>query len=242
MNQLKKLLVVLPALALILGLTTTPVFARDGNGDSSSEQAASSIAASSSAETENSTSTSAQSEPNDKTGTNDTASKKAEVESEVRTEAKDAAQGEIESESKGLIDRLKKTEKEHSEADRQKNCAAAEKGLETKLSNLSKNASAFHVRIDNVLAMAIAYQKDNNISVNNFDALVATAQAAQTKSASSISALNALNPNLNCADANVAQNVAEFKVAAAQARTDLKAYKQAVIAVLTALEAAKGGN
>ncbi len=145
-------------------------------------------------------------------------------------------------ESKAVISDLKKTKKEHTNEERHKNCAAAEHGLETKLSNLSKNAAAFQVKISGVLNKAIAFQKDHNVTVANFDALVAAAHAARTQSASSISALGELDANLDCNQPDVAQHVASFKVAATKAKTDLKAYKEAVKAILVALENTKEGN
>ena len=138
-----------------------------------------------------------------------------------------------------LLAGLRKEHKEHTTAQRQKYCQAAKHGLETKLTKLGKNAVAFQARIDKIFAKAQTYQSKNNIQVTNWDVLLATAQAAQTKAASSVATLQALNVNLDCTSSTVADNVATFKAAAKQARTDLHAYKSAVKDILKALEAAK---
>ena len=223
MNKIKKMLAIMPAILLMLGLTTLPVLARDGSDDSST--------------TPSTTSLTETKETPEVTSHN-----KTEVNKEVSENVKHEIENEIENETKNTISEFKKTEKEHSQEERKKNCDAAEHGLETKLTNLSKNASAFQVKVDGALAKAIAYQKDNNLTITGFDILVTTAQTAQTQSASSVSALSSLNTNLDCSQPGVAQNVAAFKVAAKMTRTNLKAYKDAVKTVLKAIETAKEGN
>ncbi len=227
MNKIKKALAITPAIILMLGLTTLPAFARNGSDDSST----------------NTQTTTSQSEAKETIKTPEvTSQNKTEVNKEASEVVKLGIENETENESKDIVNEFKKTDKEHSQADRKKNCDAAENGLETKLTNLSKNALAFQTKIDGVLTMSIAYQNDNNLHNTVFDALVTTAQKAQVESASSVSALSSLNTNLDCSNPSVAQNVAAFKVAAKKARADLKAYKDAVKAILKSIETSKEGN
>lgn len=148
------------------------------------------------------------------------------------------AETEAETEGQDFIDNLLKTHKRHTEQERQKNCQAAQKGLETKLSNIQKNASKFQTLINEVYQKALDYQQANNLSPAGFDQLVSTANSAKDTASASVSALASLSVNLDCSSSSVAGNVATFRAAAQQARTDLVSYKTAVKAVLTALEGA----
>jgi hypothetical protein len=237
MNILKKSLAVALTGFLLVGLLSFPVLARDGSDDSVT-QTTTTEHTNTESTSSSGTSTSEQAELNNQ----EFQVRQVEVEHESDTGIRKETESETEKETDDVIAELKKTEKEHSKEDRIKNCQTAESGLETKLSALSKNATAFQTKIDDTFAKVLVFQKVKNISATDFDKLVASAQTTQTQSASSIAALNALSSNLDCSSSTVAHSVAEFKVAAKQARTDLKAYKQAVKDIMKALEAAKEGN
>ena len=130
----------------------------------------------------------------------------------------------------------KKTEVK--QEDRQKRCETHKQGLETKFAKIVANSQRSQARIDEILAKAQAFQASKNLSPVDFSALVATATSARTTSAAAISALQAVQPTLDCANPNVANDVATFKAAAEQTRTALKDYKAAVKNVLTSLKAA----
>ncbi len=129
--------------------------------------------------------------------------------------------------------------KEVSQADHQKRCEAHKQGLTNKFSHIVTNSQRIQDRITDVLTKAQAYQTAHNLTVANFDTLVATAQSAGATSAASITSLKAVTPSLDCNNVSVASDVATFKTAAKTTRDDLKAYRTAVKAVLQALEAAK---
>lgn len=125
---------------------------------------------------------------------------------------------------------------------RQKVCEGRKNGLTNKFSRTVTNSQRIQARFDEVLSKAQTYQQAKNITVANWDGLVAGAQAAQATSAASIAALQAVTPAINCTSATVADSVATFKTAAGQTRDGLKAYRTAVKAVLKALITAKSGS
>jgi hypothetical protein len=249
----KKLTLVLATALLSVGVFTTPALAKDGisGGDTTSTSnttqntgittATSESKTGDSSNTQNTGITTATSES--KTGDSNTHQKQeAKVEQETHAAEVSSHKDALETETETEINDLLKDHPKHSVNERQKNCQAAEHGLETKFQSLSTNATSFQTKIDAALSNAITYQKDNNLTVTNFAQLVADAQAAQSKAAASVSVLSGLSPTLDCTQPTVATNVANFKVAVKQAKTDLLVYKDAVKAVLQALEAAKGGN
>ncbi len=133
----------------------------------------------------------------------------------------------------------KEHKKEQTDAERQKKCEDRKSGLETKFTSIAANSLRFQGRIDDIYAKALAYQQANNLTPANLDSLVAAANSAKSTSAASVAALQTGAPTLDCTNHEVATTVATFKVSAEQARTNLKAYKAAVKAVIQALRDAK---
>lgn len=214
---------------LTASLFTVPTFANDSNSGSSNE-------------TSHANTSSTTISVNDSNSQSTEHNQEVKVEQEANTETENTQEDTLNTESNHEISNLLKSHEKHSDNERQKKCQAAEHGLETKLKSLAKNATAFQNRIDKALNLAISFQKDHNVTVSNFDQLVTAAQTAQSQAATSVSVLNGLSPNLDCSQNTVATNVAKFKVAAKQARSDLLKYKESVKEVLQALDAAKEGN
>lgn len=134
---------------------------------------------------------------------------------------------------------MAKHKNRQSDVARQRKCQAAKHGMQTKLGNMQRNTAKHKALIDSIYGKVLAYQQRNNVNPANFDTLVSTANDAQAKAGQSVSVLNDLSVNLDCADNSVATNVASFKVAAQQTRSDLLTYRKSVIAVLQALQSAK---
>lgn len=130
-----------------------------------------------------------------------------------------------------------KTQK--TDAEREKSCVDHKDGVEAKFSSISRNSLAFETRIDGIYAKAKAYQVSSGLKPVDFATLTIAADAASAKAKVSVAALQAMKPAVDCANKSVATDVATFKTTAAQARTDLKAYKQAVKAVIASLRDAK---
>jgi hypothetical protein len=93
------------------------------------------------------------------------------------------------------------------------------------------------------LTKAVAYQKEQNISVENFDQLVADASTKSAAAQTAIENLKAVEPKIDCNNnGQVATLVSTFKTQAQTTRDALKAYKQSVKAVLQALIKAKSAD
>lgn len=141
-----------------------------------------------------------------------------------------------------LLTQLKKERQEHTQAERAKNCQSRKQGLQRKVNNLAENAQKHEARIDSLFAKTLAYKQDHNLTVENFATLNAGALTAQAAAQSSLEALDSLKPTLDCNNESVATDVAAFKVAMTQARSDLSEYRQAVKSLLRAVQSAKQGD
>jgi chromosome segregation ATPase len=162
--------------------------------------------------------------------------KRAAVEREVRTHIDKFRQS-----GDDLLQRLKAERQRVRTAEQRKEaCQSRERGLQAKTATLARNAQRYQKRIDDVLDKVRAYREAyGGLTVENYDALVAAAMAAQAKSQVSADALAGLKPTIDCDSETVANDVAAFRIAAAQARTDIAAYKVAVKNLIAAVAAAK---
>jgi hypothetical protein len=151
------------------------------------------------------------------------------------------AETEFHAQGQAVLEQAKKDHKSGKTQDQLKQiCEARKNGIETRTSTLSDRAQESLARINGVFTKVVDYQKANNLTVTNFDALVVTATDAQTKATASVQALVALKGTVDCTDpTTVTTDIATFKAALDQARTDLKSYRTAVKNILTAVEQAK---
>ena len=188
------------------------------------------------------------------TTTGSTTTKVAEVEhsgTTTNTEVHSSMVSETENENEPprmkaekMVKELKAEHKsEKTDEERTKACDEHKGGLETKFTSIARNSEAYKSRIDVIYARTLDFQKTSGLKPANFSSLVVTADAAKATAATSVTALASVKPTVDCASKTVATDVATFKVTATKARTDLKAYKQAVKAVVKSLrdgsEAAK---
>ncbi|MEK7059572.1 MAG: hypothetical protein AAB971_02340 [Patescibacteria group bacterium] len=160
--------------------------------------------------------------------TSDTAAKKNMYNAELRKKAEAE-----------LAAKRQKHEGAKSKEERHKRCESHKQGLTTKFSRISANSQKIKDHIDSVFTKAQAYQQAKNLHPDNYDALVATATNAQAAAATSITTLKNLTPTIDCNNESTASDVAAFKMAAADARDKLKAYRTAVKDVLKALQSAR---
>lgn len=161
--------------------------------------------------------------------------KRAAIEREVHTHMDKFRQS-----GDDLLQRLKAERQRVRTAEQRKEaCQSRKQGLQAKVATLARNAQRYQKRIDDVFGKVRAYREAHSLTVENYDALVAAATAAQAKSQVSADALAGLKPTIDCGSETVVNDVAAFRIAAAQARTDIAAYKTAVKNLITAVAAAK---
>jgi hypothetical protein len=141
---------------------------------------------------------------------------------------------------KTLMSQLMAAIKQHSAAERQKNCNAKKSELLANMAKINIKLGIFQSNVDTILGQIKTYQANKNLNVANWDALLLRATNAQAVSANAIRALNMVTPKtLNCADPNVADKIAAYRMGVQQARSDLNAYRNAVAALLIAVLNAK---
>lgn len=228
-----KLKNVFSAAALALLVTTgMPAVALASRGSNDTTTSSTSGSTTSGSSTSGGTSTSTETVAHIESGeTMHTESNISEQSSSPTTPREDRAKAEVE------VEGMRKDKKpQQTDEQRSKKCEDRKEGLQTKFDSIARNSLNYQTRIDDIYAKALVFQTENTLNPTGFAALKSAADVAKDKAAASVAKLQTAKPTVvDCTNKTVANDVATFKIAAGQARTDLKAYKQAVKAVIKSL-------
>lgn len=236
MQKLKSLLITLPIALLVAAAISVPVYARDGE-DSGGNSGSGSTSTTSEQESED---TAPDSSPNSTETEQETEQHQSDS---VSAEDVQKVETEVHHKGRQLLQQAKQEHKqERTAAQRQKVCEARKTGIEHRTTALLAAAKRHLNRINNVYTKVQAYKTDKNVSVANWDSLVASADAAKAQAAASVAALENAKPSVDCTSDTLADSIATYKAATAQARTDIQNYRKAVKNILSALESAKTGD
>ncbi|TAH35876.1 hypothetical protein EYC59_01595 [Candidatus Saccharibacteria bacterium] len=164
---------------------------------------------------------------------------KARASSSDDTQADDKLKADFQNRAKQQVEDLKKNAKQKTQAARQTACNERKNGAEQRITSISTNTARFQTKLDSIFTKVQAYKTDKNLTVENYDTLVAAVTSAQSASADSIAALKGLQPTIDCTKDTNAQNVAAFRTAAQDSRDKLKAYMKSLKELLKAVRDAK---
>lgn len=233
---LHKIGLAIPSLVLaVTTLAVVPAFAQHGAADTSG-----SGSDSSSTETDTSSSGSGTS---GSSGSSSSSSGKEVAETETETHASETAKTALRTKGSQMVAELEQQHKNGKSAeDKTKACEAHKQGLQNKFTRITTNATNLEAKIGTFETKATTYQSDNNVTVDNWDNLVAASDTAKTNVDTAITNLKAVTPSLDCNNTSVASDVATFKAGAQDVRDALKAYKTAVKNVFVALQQTKDAN
>lgn len=229
MRKIRLLLLALPVAVLIGSSLALPAYAEDGNGSSDSSSGTSGSSGDDQ-KTEDDANVTTLSDDN--SGSED---KDASVR-QRREQARERAK-ELISEAK---EKRKEELKSTTDEKRQKRCEARKTGIINRTDKLSAAAKRHLAKIDGVFAKIKAYKESANLTVDSYDDLVTKATAAQATATASVNALEEVKiTSIDCTAGTVADDLATFKAATTQARSDLKSYRQSVKDILSAVESVK---
>jgi hypothetical protein len=134
---------------------------------------------------------------------------------------------------------LREGKQEHTAAQRQQSCTEHQADINNRITKLGKNAQKHLDDFSSVLTKVEAFQTKQQLAVANYDSLVATAVSDQVAATSAVSTLSSLTVTLDCTSTDPAASLATVKDAANSAKTALQAFRAAIKAIITALQAAK---
>lgn len=141
------------------------------------------------------------------------------------------------SEAEKTIEQIRERAKtaEHTQTQRHLLCQNREQSMNTKINALKSAATSQLGNLDSAFMKLKAYQSTNNVTVANFEDLVAAANTQQQTATNEVAALGSAAVNVDCTSEDVAVQLGTIKVATAAARTALKDYRTALHNILVAL-------
>jgi translation initiation factor 2B subunit (eIF-2B alpha/beta/delta family) len=128
--------------------------------------------------------------------------------------------------------------KEQTQEHRQKACEARKTNLTKRMSNAVRQAQNHKAVFDKIYTRVKDFHDNKQLSVDNYDTLVANIDKAQADAATSISALQTLDISVDCASQTVAVSVSAFQQAVKDSRDSLKAYRSSITELIKALKGA----
>lgn len=145
-------------------------------------------------------------------------------------EHKDEARQKIEEKRENA--QIKSTEK------RQEACERRVANIEAKFDRLDQHANRLLSVIDSFYAKVTGFYERGQLTVSNYDELLASVDEAKASAAAEVAALENLSVDIDCTDPDVAVSVATFRETTSSARTALKAYRAALVDLISAMHAA----
>lgn len=131
---------------------------------------------------------------------------------------------------------------ENSIEKRQKACQNIQKAVNNKLSAFNNHAGSYLTRLDSAYTKLKDYQSTKNVTVSNWDDLLAAANDKQAAATASVDALKALGTSVDCTSSDPAGMLASVKSGAASTRDSLKSYRTALKNIIVALAHANGAD
>lgn len=145
---------------------------------------------------------------------------------------------EIHSKATELLSEKRKNATEHTADQKKKSCEARSANIKKRADNYA-TAAQRHLNVFNKIFTRVQdFQTKKQLTVANYDALVATATAKQTAAQAAVDALKSADVTIDCTQADPATAVATLKEATANARTALHEYRLAIKDVVVALKGA----
>lgn len=161
------------------------------------------------------------------------------TESETESHSGSTSRSEFRDQAESRVSELRKEHKtEQKDSERQHRCEGRKGGIQNRFTNIVNKSQKIQDKITTIYDKGTKFATTNNLSPTDYDALVAKADAAKATSASSIAALKAATPTIDCSNKDIATSIATFKAAADQVRKDLIAYRTAVHDVLASIRTA----
>jgi hypothetical protein len=221
----KRILMSAVALLLVCGVSLQgAALAHDGVDDSAS---GSSSSGSSGSDGTSSASSSGGSESENET-TNET-----------HTQQTDLLMRKFRDQGKVKLQQTESSKTRHTQQQRQKSCQARSAALTNHMKNAVTAAGKHKQVFDNIYTKVKGFHDSKNLSVTNYDQLVAAVDTAQADAAAKIAALKALNVNVDCTQVDsLTTNVSAFREAVSATRDSLKSYRKSIVSLITALKGA----
>jgi hypothetical protein len=144
----------------------------------------------------------------------------------------------LQSQAATLLQQDRQKVKEHSAAERLQACNTRKAHIDEREAQFSAQAAKHLDAFNSIFAKVQSFHDSKGLTVANYSALVADATAKQATAQSAVTALKALDVNIDCSQPDPASTVATIKTATSSARTALQNYRTSLKNLIVALKGA----
>lgn len=120
-------------------------------------------------------------------------------------------------------------------------CENRQERMQNRMTALSRSAGNVQDAIDGAYERVQDFYTNRELTVPEYDALVAAVESARTESEASLEALDSYEFEVDCASSTVAEQVDAYRTAAQTVRDDLKSYRQALVDLIRAVKTSVEG-
>lgn len=116
-------------------------------------------------------------------------------------------------------------------------CERRSERLQAVIPRLSTSSTTLQTTMDKMYERVQDFYDNGQLTVDNYEELNANVLSAQAESAAAVEAVRTFEFELDCEEAGVGQQLDGFREAVGQARDELKSYRAALVAFISALRA-----
>lgn len=117
-------------------------------------------------------------------------------------------------------------------------CELRQAKLATMPSRVTKNATVLQTVLDRKYTRVQEFYASNNLSITNYENLKQNVDTAQASAQAAVSTLDEFNITIDCENPGIGQQLDGLRSATNDAKTKLKAYRKALVDLITAISSA----
>lgn len=117
-------------------------------------------------------------------------------------------------------------------------CQRRQARIQNSITRISDRASRIKGVIDRMFVRVQGFYAEGQLTVENYEELETNVETAQADAEASIAALESYVFTLNCEDPNAASQLANFREAVNETKTELKDYRKALVELISSMRAA----
>lgn len=143
----------------------------------------------------------------------------------------------MQEEARERVELIKQEVEERRETIKQEVCERRQQQLTQVMPRLATGATSVKSAFDTIYSRVQGFYESGQLTVSNYDELKAEVDAAQAEAAVALAAVDSYEFELDCENANVGEQLDGFRTAVSSAKESLKAYRQALVNLISALRA-----
>lgn len=160
----------------------------------------------------------------------------------VRREVTQMRSEEVREKSEERKALIKQQVTQRKETIKQENCERRKAKLTSAMPKMANGANTVKSVIDKHYERVQGFYADGQLTVDNYDELVAAIELAKTEAEAALQTVNDYKFEIDCSANNTGEQLDAYRTAIKDAKTALKAYRKALVDLISSLRAEAASN